>query len=98
MSSSATSKWCRHPAAPGEARALEPVFDNSGVAYGVAYGPNTGPIPAVLSVALVRLGNRSVFQDRSDRPLRHLSAAVADAILPPGGGSRVTGAGRRGSP
>jgi len=68
------------------------------VAYGVAYGPNNGPIPAVLCVAVVRLGQLSVFQDRSDRPLRHLSAAVADAILPPGGGSRVAGAGRRGIP
>jgi len=70
------STWCcwRHPAAPGEARALEPAFDNTGVAYRVAYGPTNGPIPAVLSVAEVRLGNTSVFQDRSIRPLWHLSA------------------------
>jgi hypothetical protein len=40
-----------------------------GVAYGVAYSPNTGPIPAVLSVALVRLGHTSVFQDHLNRPL-----------------------------
>jgi hypothetical protein len=39
------------------------------VAYGVAYGPHAGPIPAVLSVAVVRLGNTSVFQDRLNRPL-----------------------------
>jgi hypothetical protein len=34
------------------------------VAYGVAYGPHNGPIPAVLSVEVVRLGNTSVFQVR----------------------------------
>ena len=46
-----------------------------GVAYGVAYGPHNGPIPAVLSLSVVRLGHTSVFQDRSIRPLWHLSAA-----------------------
>ena len=44
------------------------------VAYGVAYGPFIAHIPAVLSVAVVRLGHTSLFQDRSVRPLRHLSA------------------------
>ena len=56
-------------AALGEARTLGPVFGKRGVAYRVAYGPSNGPIPAVLSVAMVRLGNRSVFQDRLNRSL-----------------------------
>ena len=34
----------------------------SGVAYGVAYGLRFAPIPAVLSVGVVRLGHTSVFQ------------------------------------
>jgi len=55
--------------APGEAGALKPAFGKRGVAYRVAYGSNNGPIPAVLSVAEVRLGNTSVFQDRLNRPL-----------------------------
>jgi|SRR5664279_3776112 hypothetical protein len=38
---------------------------SKGVVYRVAYGHRNGPIPAVLSVAVVRLGNTSVFQDRS---------------------------------
>jgi hypothetical protein len=62
-------------ALPGGLRrcpAISPDLDGQpagGVAYRVAYGPNNGPIPAVLSVAVVRLGNRSVFQDRLNRPL-----------------------------
>ena len=47
-------KLWRHPASPGEARALEPAFDNGGVAYCGAYDPLNGTIPAVLSVAMVR--------------------------------------------
>jgi hypothetical protein len=39
------------------------------VAYGVVYASQIGHIPAVLSVEVVRLGNRSVFQDRLNRPL-----------------------------
>ena len=46
----------------------------SGVAYGVAYGLRFAPIPAVLSVGVVRLGHTSVFQDRRNNPLCHLSA------------------------
>jgi hypothetical protein len=56
------------------------------VAYGVAYGPNAGPIPAVLSVAEVRLGHTSVFQDRSIRPLWHLSAPEFVLSMPRGTG------------
>ena len=43
------------------------------MAYCVAYGPKKGPIPAVLSVAVVRLGQMRGFQDRLNRPLWHLS-------------------------
>jgi len=56
------------------------------VAYGVAYRPHNGPVPAVLSVAEVRLGNTSVFQDRSIRPLWHLSAREFVLRLPRGTG------------
>ena len=45
-----------------------------GVACGVAYGSLNAHFPAVLSVPVVRLGQMGGFQDRSDRPLRHLSA------------------------
>jgi hypothetical protein len=45
-----------------------------GVVYGVAYGPNNDQIPAVLSVVVVQLGHTSVFQDRRNNPLCHLSA------------------------
>jgi hypothetical protein len=65
--------------APGEAGALKPAFGKRGVAYRVAYGSNNGPIPAVLSVAEVRLGRTSVFQDRRNSPLCHLS--VCEFVL-----------------
>ena len=61
----------------GSTPAISPDPDGQpagGVAYGVAYGHHNGPIPAVLSVAVVRLGHTSVFQVRRIRPLCHLSA------------------------
>ena len=56
-----------------EGSSARPIAAPGGVVYRVAYGQNNDPIPAVLSVAMVRLGNPSVFQDRLNRPLWHLS-------------------------
>ena len=39
----------------------------------MAYDLKNGPIQAVLSVAVVRLGQMGGFQDRLNRPLWHLS-------------------------
>jgi len=69
----------------------------SGVAYGVAYGLRFAPIPAVLSVAVVRLGNTSVFQDRSfDRSGTSPGRWRMPSYRRPEGAEGITSSGRSG--
>src|SRR5674476_669937 len=65
-----------------EGSSARPIAAPGGVVYRVAYGPNSGPFPAVLSVVVVRLGHTSMFQVCRKVPSRHDSACHNALGLP----------------